>query len=100
MYSATIYSALVVALSAFVGAQNTTTGALGDAAVVKNNPLGVVYTATLPETRFFKASGLAGNVKGSVSAVANPDGVGVSFKVDFSNLPTSGGPFRKFIPQA
>ncbi|KLU83575.1 hypothetical protein MAPG_02629 [Magnaporthiopsis poae ATCC 64411] len=79
-----------------VSAQNRTTGKLGDALVVSNNPPGVVYVATLPEVAFTKGSAYAngGNAKGHVSAVASPDGVGVMFTVHFSNLPKEGGPFK------
>jgi hypothetical protein len=99
MHSIALLSALAAALLTVVGAQTNTfpvTGILGDATVVQNNPRGVVYTATLPTTEFFNPRDPRGNVKGSVSATANPNGVGVSFHVSFSNLPTSGGPFRKF----
>jgi hypothetical protein len=97
MFSISIYSGLMAALFTSVGAQTTTvpvTGILGNATVLSNNPVGAVYTASLPAERFFTASGLDGNIKGSISATANPDGVGVSFTVDLSNFPASGGPFR------
>lgn len=61
------------------------TGALGNASVVENNPPGITYTAVLP-------SGLE-KINGTVSATANPDGIGVKFQVKFANLPSSGGPF-------
>jgi hypothetical protein len=35
---------------------------------------------------------------GGISATAGPSGVGVAFTINFSNLPTSGGPFRKYCP--
>jgi len=99
MYSITIYSVLVAALFAYVGAQTTTepiTGSLGNASIVQNNPQGLIYTATLPAKGFFNPDDPRGNIKGSVSATANPNGIGVSFSVSFSNFPTSGGPFRMF----
>ncbi|KAJ4295988.1 hypothetical protein N0V88_004690 [Collariella sp. IMI 366227] len=69
------------------------TGKLGDAEVVANNPPGVVYRATLPESAFFKpAYPNGGNIKGEVSAVANPDGAGVLFNLKLSNLPKIGAP--------
>ncbi len=83
----------------FVAAQSAiepVTGTLGTASVVENNPPSVVYTATLPTTEFFNPADPRGNVKGYVTAVASADGIGVDFTVSFSNLPTSGGPFRKF----
>jgi len=96
MYSAFVYLLLVGALFAFVGAQTTTepvTGILGNATVVEDNPPGLIYTATLPTKQFFNPEDPRGNIKGSVSATANPNGIGVSFNVNFENLPTSGGPF-------
>ncbi|KAH8602834.1 superoxide dismutase [Bisporella sp. PMI_857] len=78
------FTSLGLALVAsLVNAQN--------APVVTNNPVGVVYTATFPETPFFKPVGA--NIKGSVVATANPDGVGVSYDISISNLPSTGGPF-------
>jgi hypothetical protein len=68
---------------------------LGDATVVTNNPIGPVYTAVLPTTEFFNPADPHGNVKGGISATAGPGGVGVAFTINFSNFPTSGGPFCK-----
>ena len=59
------------------------------------NPVGPVYTAVLPTTEFFNPWDPRGNVKGGITATAGPGGSGVSFTVNFSNLPTSGGPFRE-----
>jgi hypothetical protein len=83
----------IVAASA-VGA----TGALAqspstNAVVVEGNPSNRAFIATLPEEPFFQAGSLDGNVQGYVSARAGPGGVGVTFEVSFSNLPTEGGPF-------
>lgn len=72
-----------------------TSYAAENAPVVINNPIDVIYTATLPEEPFFQAPGLSGNVKGFISASAPPDGVGVRFTVRFENLPKTGGPFRR-----
>ena len=97
MYFTTVISVFVAALLTCAGAQTTTypvTGTLGNATVVEDNPPGAIYVATLPEKEFFNPDDPRGNVKGSVSATANPNGIGVSFQVTFSNLPTSGGPFR------
>ncbi|RKU42634.1 hypothetical protein DL546_000011, partial [Coniochaeta pulveracea] len=69
------------------------TGALGNATVVVNNPPGVVYSASLPAAAFDKAAFPSGNVKGSIAATANPNGIGAWFKVQFSGLPKEGGPF-------
>jgi hypothetical protein len=70
---------------------------LGDAIPVLNNPVGPVYTATLPPVQFFNPADPRGNIKGSVSATAAPGGKGVQFTINFSNLPTSGGPFPYHI---
>lgn len=98
MYFTKTLPAFVVALSVAAAqtASNGTgpvTGLLGNASVVENNPPGVVYTATLPDKEFFNPNDPRGNIKGSVVAVANPNGIGVSFQINFQNLPTSGGPF-------
>ena len=70
---------------------------LGNATVVVNNPPGVVYAGKLPDTANWKAAYPdGGNAKGSIAAVANPDGIGVLFKVTFSNLPKEGGPFSEW----
>ena len=58
-----------------------------DAALASSSSGSVVYVATLSE-----ASG-GGDIKGSISAEAGSDGMGVKFTVDFSDLPLSGGPF-------
>lgn len=102
MHRSTITPCFFAALLTCAGAQTTTypvTGILGNATVVENNPVGPVYVATLPETEFFNPDDPRGNIKGSVSATANPNGIGVSFQVTFSNLPTSGGPFRMCHPR-
>jgi len=92
MRVSTQLSVLLAAASTQVSAQ--TTGKLGDAAEVNNNPVGVVYKATLPETAFFKdAFPEGGNIKGDVTAEASADGKGVKFTVKLSNLPKTGGPF-------
>lgn len=91
-----LYTFLTSAALASLAVGQTVTGALGDAAVVSDNPTDITYTATLPEAAF-TFPGPQGNVKGSVVAVGNPDGVGVKFNVKFSNLPTVGGPFMYHI---
>ncbi|KAI9642352.1 Cell surface superoxide dismutase [Cu-Zn] 4 [Ciborinia camelliae] len=100
MYSNVIPSVLAAILVGVANAQTTTdpvTGTLGNATIPENNPVVPIYVATLPETQFFNPSDPRGNVKGSVSAKANPDGIGIQFNVGFSNLPTSGGPFSYHI---
>ncbi|KAH7022949.1 superoxide dismutase [Ilyonectria destructans] len=64
-----------------------------DAEPVTDNPVGVVYKATLPKDPFFKGAALDGNVKGFITAMAAEDANGVRFKVKFENLPKEGGPF-------
>lgn len=99
MYSSTIYSVITAALISFAGAQNTTlpvTGELGNATVVKDNPVGVVYKAFLPPKQNTPLDGQLSAVKGLISATAGHHGVGVEFSFEISGLPTSGGPFRKF----
>ncbi|KAI1180682.1 superoxide dismutase [Nemania sp. FL0916] len=81
------------AVGACVHAQNVTTGKLGDAVPVTNNPLGKGAIAVLPEKPFFASTSLNGNVKGSVKATTGANGAGVDFEVAFSNLPSEGGPF-------
>ncbi|TFB01321.1 Cell surface Cu-only superoxide dismutase [Trichoderma ghanense] len=68
-----------------------------DAPVVIDNPQGVEFKATLPKKPFFTGAALVGNVKGSVSATAGPAGKGVRFRVQFENLPKTGGPFLYHI---
>jgi len=88
------FSNTIIALAAaLLVVADIETGALGNATIVKNNPIGVVYKAVLPEKQFFNAKDERGNVKGEISAVAHAGGMGVTYKVTFSNLPTSGGPF-------
>ncbi|OTB06444.1 hypothetical protein M426DRAFT_318860 [Hypoxylon sp. CI-4A] len=74
-------------------AQNNVTGQLGDATVTTGNPIGKTVKATLPETAFWQAGSLNGNVKGSISAKSGANGTGVDYEVSFSNIPTEGGPF-------
>ncbi|KAK4043663.1 superoxide dismutase [Parachaetomium inaequale] len=92
MRVSTRLSVLLAAASTHVSAQET--GKLGDAAEVSNNPVGVVYKATLPENAYFQGAYMdGGNIEGEVTATAEPDGKGVRFTVKLSNLPRSGGPF-------
>ncbi|PFH59157.1 hypothetical protein XA68_12741 [Ophiocordyceps unilateralis] len=67
-----------------------------DAPVIKANPSGATYEATLPAQAFTKGS-LDGNVKGSIIASTPADGVGVEFKVNFENIPQEAGPFLYHI---
>ncbi|KAI0525988.1 superoxide dismutase [Xylaria bambusicola] len=80
-------------LGTCVLAQNGTTGLLGDAIAVTNNPIGKGAIAVLPKKPFFASGSLDGNVKGAVRATTGAKGKGVDFEVTFSNLPKEGGPF-------
>lgn len=74
----------------------TTIQQLGDAQAILDNPNGAQYKATLPDAAFDKDAYPDGsNARGSIQAVSTPDGAGVMFHVDFSNLPSEGGPFSK-----
>ncbi|KAG5974104.1 hypothetical protein E4U55_000091 [Claviceps digitariae] len=79
-------------LLAFLAAVNICYAA-ENAPVVTDNPIDVIYTASLPSEPFFPAPGLSGGIKGFISASAPPDGIGVRFTVRFENLPKTGGPF-------
>ncbi len=52
-----------------------TTGVLGDAAIINDNPKGVTYTATLPGTN---------GIRGYISATSNANGTGVFITVSSS----------------
>jgi len=70
--------------------------------VVKDNPMGAVYVATLPATAAFKdAYPMGGGPKGEIRAMASPNGMGVMFNVTFSKLPPKElGPFSALLPFA
>jgi len=89
-----VFTAAIVLLSFAVAQSNTVpvTGLLGNATCNTNNPPGVLYKATLPDQPF---AHLDSNIKGSISAFGNTNGIGVLVTVDFSNFPSEGGPFRK-----
>lgn len=98
MRSFAVTSALL-SIATFASAQDLTavpvTGKLGNATVSTGNPTGVTYIATLPEEPF-AYPGPQGNVRGSISATAGPGGEGVTFSVNFSNLPKEGGQFSEY----
>lgn len=67
------------------------TGKLGNAAVTTNNPLGVSYTATLPQSP-------TTGVRGFVKATTNSNGSGVAIQVSLSGFPDASlGPFRQSL---
>ena len=83
-------SLLFVAASglALVSAQGTT-GKLGDAAIVQNNPAGVTYTAILPNSN-------STGIRGYVAGTSNSNGTGVNFNINLYGFPDASlGPFRK-----
>ncbi|KAK4171829.1 superoxide dismutase [Triangularia setosa] len=83
-------------LAAGVTAQSVEpeTGKLGDATIVSNNPVGVVYKAVLPAEAWFKpAYPDGGNIEGEITATAAESGEGVVYTYKLSNLPKEGGPF-------
>ncbi|KAF2401387.1 Cu,Zn superoxide dismutase-like protein, partial [Trichodelitschia bisporula] len=65
------------------------TGQLGDAVQVLDNPQGAAYTAVIPAGKF-------GTMRGTVTAVAT-QGNGTQFNINFSGLPSTGGPFLYHI---
>ncbi|KAH8710038.1 superoxide dismutase, partial [Phaeosphaeriaceae sp. PMI808] len=67
-------------------AQNQTTGKLGDAMVIMNNPPMASYVAMFPRNSMSK-------VKGRVTAMSGKDGLGVNFSLMVRGLPNEGGPF-------
>lgn len=67
------------------------TGKLGNALITNNNPLGVSYTATLPDSP-------TTGVRGSITATSNSNGTGVAFRVSLFGFPDpSLGPFREYL---
>ncbi len=84
MHSSTILTLASTLALAFAAGP---TGQLGDAAVVQKNPVGVTYTATLPNS---PSSG----VRGYVSGTSNANGTGVTFNINLSGFPMASlGPF-------
>ncbi|MCJ1364634.1 hypothetical protein MMC16_003748 [Acarospora aff. strigata] len=68
-----------------------TTGKLGNASVVTTNPVGVTYTAILPDTP--KSS-----IRGYVAGTTNANGTGVNFNINIYGLPDASlGPFMYHI---
>ncbi|EMR71768.1 putative superoxide dismutase protein [Eutypa lata UCREL1] len=83
----------ILAISALGASGVLAQDASTSATQVTGNPADKAFVATLPEEPFWATGTLDGNVKGSISAKAGPDGVGVTFDVKFSNIPKEGGPF-------
>lgn len=77
---------LATATLAVGQASNNTTGKLGDARPVRNNPvIGEVWVAKFDSP----------TVKGFVTAVANT--VGVNYTIDVTGLPVDQGPFSTLL---
>ncbi|KAI9680712.1 MAG: hypothetical protein M1817_004152 [Caeruleum heppii] len=76
-----------LALAAAQAPQVAVDGKLGPAAVISDNPTGVTYVATLPDSR-------TSGIRGTVSATAGENGLGVQFTINVSGFPDSAlGPF-------
>jgi hypothetical protein len=71
-------------------AQNQTTGKLGDAMAVVNNPPMTSYVA------MFSHKGMS-KINGKVTAMSGKDGHGVNFSLMLRGLPEEGGPFSEFL---
>ncbi|KAL9601357.1 MAG: hypothetical protein Q9179_002900 [Wetmoreana sp. 5 TL-2023] len=68
-----------------------TTGKLGNAAIVEGNPVGITYTATLPNRS-------TTDIRGFVAGTSNANGTGVNFVVNLSGFPDASlGPFLYHI---
>lgn len=87
-----MHTSTLLTFASTLALASAATGALGDAAIVQKNPVGVTYTATLPNS---PSSG----VRGSVSGTSNANGTGVLFSVSLSGFPAASlGPFRTLSP--
>jgi hypothetical protein len=73
----------LLAAASVVSAQSST---VVPAPLVTGNPTGATYIATLPVKE-------GSPLRGAIVAESGPDGAGVKFKVSFSGLPATGGPF-------
>lgn len=62
-----------------------------DAPVVKDNPIGAQYLATMP------AAGDAG-VYAQFAVMSGPSGEGVSFAININGKTFENGPFREYLP--
>ena len=63
----------------------------GNAFITTNNPVGVTYTATLPNSN-------TTGIRGYVAATSNTNGTGVKFNVNLFGFPDASlGPFCKSL---
>ena len=76
-----------LALAAFARADNQN----HEAPVTENNPEGAAFVAMFPNRPDT-------TIRGNITAVTAPGGLGVQFAVDIEGLPMEGGPFRTPIP--
>ena len=66
-----------------------TTGKLGNATITQDNPLGVTYSAVLPDSN-------TTGIRGYVAGTSNSNGTGVVFNINLYGFPSEAlGPFRK-----
>ena len=79
------YTSSIAAVAAFASMATAS-----DAPVEKGNPLGVTYTATLPNTG-------VDSITGQVIIAAAPNQEGVNIQAAFYNLPASTGNMSKRI---
>ncbi|KAK9471332.1 superoxide dismutase [Dipodascopsis tothii] len=68
------------------GTPEDTTGALGDAQVITDNPVGVTYIAEFEPTE-------KSTIKGYLKFAATSNGTGVTVEVSLEDLPQEKGPF-------
>jgi hypothetical protein len=74
-----------------------TTGMLGDAMMVNNNPSGATYVAMFESKGMGMGMGM-NSLTGKVTAMSGKDGKGVSFNLELMGLPKEGGPFSEYNP--
>lgn len=72
----------LLAAASVVSAQSS----IVPAPMVSGSPAGASYVATLPVKE-------GSPLRGAITGVSAPNGVGVLFSVSFSGLPATGGPF-------
>lgn len=80
---------LLTAFSTLVLTQ--TTGKLGDAPIIQNNPAMATYQANLQSGK---------EVQGTITGVSDINGTGVNFNINFYSFPTTGGPFLYHIHES
>ncbi|KAI4173017.1 MAG: hypothetical protein LQ348_006650 [Seirophora lacunosa] len=86
-----MYTAILATALTGFAVVDAATGQLGDAAIVQGNPVGVTYTATLPNS-------LTTGIRGYVAGTSNANGTGVNFNVNLFGFPDSSlGPFLYHI---